>query len=742
MADEPTNFLFGYGERLTEPVTMPPGGGGKEPPYTPEEARDRLAPMLNKAVAQIDQLPQAACPNDQAMLSLLLHPEYLAKSYFPTVLFGDLGLRQIGSRLRTVTPAQRSRDREPEPAPCTELFVAGYREQFRRWASEIPNWTAQVRSFEELSRLETIAALSAEEKIKSAVHDDDELLYEVVLHAHEGIEEDYIVTGFEAYLKSLGVDSDLSRRFYTGGLCFLRLATSPKAMRSVAQYSFLRVAREMPKLRMMPTRSVPTHAARPLQLPSEAPLNPDIRVAVFDGGLRDKSPLTPWADEYEFPGTGKAEAGCTHHGETVTSALLFGSLPDAEPAAQPYSGVDHYRVLDEAALKDPFELYEVLDRIKSVLDEGLYAFVNLSVGPALPVDDEDVHAWTAVLDDYLADGSMLATIAVGNTGAEPDDVFTNAPRIQVPSDCVNALSVGAADRRDDEWARAPYSSVGPGRSPGVIKPDLVAFGGSSDEGFWVADPDSAGSAMAVTGTSYAAPAALRAALGLRAHFGQFLRPLALKALLVHGAEISSHPREEVGWGRVPEDLAALVACPAGCARILYQGTLTPSKYLRAQIPLPDEPLEGMVKLTATFCYSTPVDPEHPGSYTRSGLGIVFRPHQDNYANEKSVHPKSDHFFRAGDFQTEAERRRDAHQWETCVHGTRRMRASGLSGPVFDVHYNARLEGHNTRAAERIPYALVISIEAKKHTDLYEQIQARYRTILRPIRPVIQIPIRT
>ena len=742
MANESTNFLLGYGERLTEPVTMPPGGGPKEPPYTAEEARDRLAPMLEKAVGEIDALPAVACPNDQATLGLLFHPEYLAKSYFPTALFGDLGLRQVGSRLRTVTPERRSRERSPEPAPTTEIFVAGYREQFRQWANDIPNWTTKVRSADELSRLEAISALDSSEKIKTARQDVDKLLYEVVLHARESGQDEFIVSGFKEYLKSLGIENDLSRRFYAGGLCFLRVATSPQKMQTVAQYSFLRVAREMPKLRMMPTRSAMPKRTRPFELPNEPPVDPDIRVAIFDGGLSEDSVLDSWTDTYEFKDIGDPVDGGLHHGETVTSALLFGSLPEGTPASQPYSGVDHYRVLDQAALKDPFELYEVLERIKSVLDEGLYSFVNLSIGPALPVDDEDVHAWTAVLDDYLADGTTLATVAVGNTGEEPTDVFTNAPRIQVPSDCVNALAIGAADRRDDGWARAAYSSLGPGRSPGVIKPDLLAFGGSGAEWFWVADPGTDGEALALQGTSYAAPAALRAALGLRAHFGQSLQPLALKSLLVHGALPSAHPREEVGWGRIPEDLATLVTCPAGTARILYQGTLTPSQYLRAQIPLPEEALTGMVKITATFCYTTPVDPEHPGSYTRSGLGIVFRPHDGDYASEKSVHPKSDQFFRAGDFQTEAERRRDAHQWETCVHGSRRKRATGLSEPVFDIHYNARIEGRNNRSAERIPYALVISIETHKHSDLYERIYERYRTVLRPLRPVIQIPIRT
>ena len=91
---------------------------------------------------------------------------------------------------------------------------------------------------------------------------------------------------------------------------------------------------------------------------------------------------------------------------------------------------------------------------------------------------------------------------------------------------------------------------------------------------------------------------------------------------------------------------------------------------------------------------------------------------------------------------ETDLRADAHKWETTLHKTRTMRASGLSNPVFDVHYNARIGGRNAVGAEKIPYALVISIESKRTRDVYNKILQRYRTILEPLRPILEIPIRT
>jgi hypothetical protein len=140
-------------------------------------------------------------------------------------------------------------------------------------------------------------------------------------------------------------------------------------------------------------------------------------------------------------------------------------------------------VLDAAPGQDPRELYEVLERIQTVLSQQRYHLVNLSLGPILPIDDDDVHAWTAVIDELLATRDTLATIAVGNTGES--DAAAGLNRIEVPADCVNALAIGACDSQDAGWQRATYSSIGPGRSPGLIKPDFVAFGGSLARPFLV-----------------------------------------------------------------------------------------------------------------------------------------------------------------------------------------------------------------------------------------------------------------
>ena len=222
--------------------------------------------------------------------------------------------------------------------------------------------------------------------------------------------------------------------------------------------------------------------------------------------------------------------------------------------------------------------------VEQVLLSRQYQFINLSLGPDLPIEDTDVHAWTSVIDDLLSDGDTLMTVAIGNNG-QMDRASGNA-RVQVPSDCVNALAVGAANDTEATWARAPYSAVGPGRSPGVIKPDLMAFGGNAGNYFHVLSPGKKAALSPQLGTSFASPYLLRSAVGIRAILGAELSPLAIKALLVHAADAATHDKLEVGWGKVPEDLMSIITCPEGVARVVYQGELKPGKYLRASLPLP------------------------------------------------------------------------------------------------------------------------------------------------------------
>lgn len=385
-------------------------------------------------------------------------------------------------------------------------------------------------------------------------------------------------------------------------------------------------------------------------------------------------------------------------------------------------------MLDVNSEDNPTELYDVLHRIEDVLVQRKPEFVNLSIGPRLPIEDDEVHAWTALIDDYCARTPALITVAVGNDG-ELDWDAGNA-RIQVPGDSVNSLSVGAASHPDSP-VRAPYSCVGPGRSPGTIKPDLIAFGGSSSMPFHVANPDRPGYALGTYGTSFSAPATLRTAVGIRAILGDTLNPLTLKGLLIHCANNEQLGKQrEIGWDIIPTDVNHIILCPEGSARIVYQGTIDPAKYVRAHLPLPSENLRGMVTVTATITFACEVDPQDPSAYTRAGLEVFFRPHAESYRSESSPHPKTRSFF--PDIRDK--------KWENVLHARQRFRHTTLKNPVFDLHYLARYTGTNYPRAPKLHYSLIITIETPGVPDLYNQVLRTYPNLLEALSPVAGIPV--
>jgi hypothetical protein len=76
-----------------------------------------------------------------------------------------------------------------------------------------------------------------------------------------------------------------------------------------------------------------------------------------------------------------------------------------------------------------------------------------------------------------------------------------------------------------------------------------------------------------------------------------------------------------------------------------------------------------------------------------------------------------------------------------MHDERSFFGKSLNDPVFDIHYNARQEGHKDGGSQEIEYALVITVEARKVSDLYDKVFRRYATKLEQLVPVIEIPLR-
>ncbi len=570
------NFLLGKAERLVRKIEPPKMKPDKVHPYGIIDSIERIAPMLAATSMQLQRLPIEACPNNEAVALVTLHPAYLAKSYFPDALLSEAGLRSVGSRQRIVSPSGWAIKNPPDQAVTAELFVAGPRKNFSKLASGVKNWTEGTRGAGDLRKIEDVRVYPIAERIRTAKVKADAPYWEIILHATELPESDFILDAFREYLKTLDIPINLDDRLHAQGLCFLPVRVPAKQIEKVAAFSFLRAARVTPRMRPV-IRAGKSAPSFKYQLPAQDALDPKIRVAVLDGGLPKTPDISRWADRMKASGTSDAVPELVEHGLGVTSALLFGPIEQGVPAQRPYAKVEHYRVLDDATDTDEScEYFDVIKRIIKILDSGRYEFANLSVGPDLPIEDDNVHTWTAMLDQFLKKGSLLMAIACGNSG-ELDHESGNA-RVQSPSDCVNGMAIGSADRTGLGWKRSPHSSIGPGRSPGRTKPDMLSFGGSSKTPFYVIGTN--GHAEPRLGSSFASPNGLRAAIGVRAYLGPVLSPLAIKALLIHRCDRSDDHRDEVGWGRIPEEIAQLITCPDGTAHIVYQGEMLPGSFQR------------------------------------------------------------------------------------------------------------------------------------------------------------------
>jgi len=641
------NFLLGQGERLVSKVHVPKAGGEKNLPYDLGTAKRRIAERLARVEAEITQLPDDACPRGEAVAVVTLHPRFLSKSDYPGELFSAVGLRAIGSRSRIVRPEKWGIEKHGEDAVTEEIFVAGAKSAFHRWATTVTGWKGDTKGATSLSHIEDLQAFDAKAKLRGIPEGNDVLL-EVVLHNSGG---DSIVLAFIKYAQAHGAEPLIGRRRDVQGLTFLPVRVGPQAAENIARFSFVRVARGMPTLRPFRPEVLRSVSGFDVQLPKNAPVDGAARAVIFDGGLPAgaKKALAPWATLVEPAGLGVPNPAFEEHGLGVTTAFLFGPLVSGQAAAVPLCSVDHVRVLDDktGTANDP-DYFDVLDRIVGHLDKNaaLYSYVNISLGPSLAVDDDEVTLWTAALDKRFAHGRCVATVAAGNAG-ELDDA-SGLNRIQPPADGVNVLSVGSADRRGAGWQRAAYSCVGPGRSPGIVKPDGLAFGGSDHEPFGVLTTQLRGGH--IVGTSFAAPFALRSAASIGAQLGSRLGPLAIRALLIHRAHTENgHELKHVGWGRFESDSLLLVTCDDDEALVVFQGELPVGEHLRAPIPLSNVQLSGDVLLSASLVIAPEVDPEHPATYTRSGLEVAFRPHSAKFTKpreggKKAKHAKTRSFF--------------------------------------------------------------------------------------------------
>ncbi|MDX1301195.1 S8 family peptidase [Photobacterium sp.] len=722
------NVIIGYGETLTDTVEIKSGGGDKNHPYSEYESRKRFVQGLGQTLSQLDSKPEIECANGEIVVKFIQHPAYLAKTYYPKRLFQKYGMNDLGSKPVMVKPEKWATKKHPVQAVSSCIYVSGTKAEYHKLMSDVKSGNIDGTTLNSIRTFESILSVERKEKIKAITQESSTLRLEVVIHASE--HDKSVIDDFKKYLHYLDGNLEEARVKVVGGLTFVPVNLPKGHEEKLADFSHLRALRSVPKLRFNKPDVIRNVIASDIVLPMYQSLNNNFKVCIFDGGMGNAHALGPWVNEIIPEDVTSLHPSLLAHGSEVCSTYLFGPYIN-EKLSSPYTNVDIVRVLSPD--DDDPDLFDVLTRIENVLKQKKYKYINLSLGPRMSVEDDDVHVWTSVLDQYLQDGNCLATVAIGNDGDLPGELS----RIQPPSDMVNSLSVGACDSTDDTWKRSSYSCIGPGRSPGVVKPDGVAFGGSNENPFMVYSPLTH-QIIGTMGTSYSAPSVLRVAAGIDAITDFDLTATTIKALMVHKTDKQENDIKEVGWGRFPLNPEEVVECLEDEATIIFQGTLNSSQHVRIPVPLPKNIDCTWVHLNATFCINTLTDPEHPLHYTRSGLEITFRANKEKYPTEGN-HPKPSSFFSCGElYSNEHELRDDAHKWETCLSRNKRFKRTTLNEPIFDVKYRAREQGAS--ATEQLPpiqYSLVLTIRSQGDSSIYNSILQQNQT-LQPIRISNQI----
>ncbi|WP_228131559.1 S8 family peptidase [Acinetobacter baumannii] len=503
------NFLIGYGETITNPVYIKIGGGDKKHPYSIEEGRLRFQHNLEEIMWEIENKPTDACANDEVVVKFIQHPSYLAKTYYPRKLFKKFGMKDIGSKSVKISPDSWATRKHPDIAVTSCIYVSGKKTDYQKMLKDVEENNLDQTTLDFIRTIERVDIFTSEEKIKNLDPTRQINKLEVVIHASQ--EEESILEAFLKYVDKLGGNAEKNKSKFVGGLTFLPVTIEHGLEEELAEFSHLRALRSIPKLRFNKPNLTRTLLKETFAFPQNYQLSDKFKVCIFDGGLGSTHLLGDLAKEIIPADVSASHPHFLAHGSEVCSTYLFGPYqPGSGLLGSPYTSVDVVRVLSPEDEHDP-DLFNVLTRIEAVLKEKKYKYINLSLGPQIAVDDDDVHVWTSVLDQYLQDGHCLATIAIGNDGDLPGELG----RIQPPSDMVNSLAIGAIDCQSKDWERAPYSCTGPGRSPGLIKPDGVLFGGSEKEMFHVYSPLTH-SIIATMGTSFASPLAMRVAAGIDA----------------------------------------------------------------------------------------------------------------------------------------------------------------------------------------------------------------------------------
>lgn len=751
MANDGKHPIIANGQFYTEALTKRTGGGGTKVPHEYTEAKGRLSGDIFRIQESIREHKEVFL--DEKVVCVRLEPKFEAKSYTPSSLVAESGMKLIGGRKYALNSENDSkakmyfvRTNDRELSELKRKFDLGLKDHVMKWK-------------EQVCTIKSIDLLHPDEKAMGFPESWEEGMVEVVIHPFGDAHEAEAVNGFFDVVKAEKAKAVV--RTYDDGLTFVCMHMNREDIALARNYNPLRSIKPMrdeweEQLRM-------TSMVAPAPQLTKTVMKSNVKVGVFDGGVkRGTRLLDPFVDIYDMV-QGNPTDGSLEHGSNVCGAVLYGTglagKTESDTVDNPMVSVESFRVFPTKRSGDPeadCQMYTTIDIIEKVVKERTdIKIFNLSFGPRGAIIDDEINRFTYVCDKLTYDvgeGEVnpLFCVAVGNDG----DSVPPTNRIQSPSDMVNGLAVGAYSLSplNDKY-RVSYSCVGPGREGAKIKPDILEFGGSADRPFIAVKPGN--KIMGALGTSMASPV-VAGKVGRLMALSDHIVPHLGRALLIHSAKAEGvEGNVENGFGFCVEDVEEILNCSDNKVTILYEGEIASSTTVKLPIFAPGiNELHGNAVIKWTICTVVNPNINDPDAYTNNCIEDTFYPNDmvfpfrkgrqvtnldilkaDNIAvaNElirqgyvKSELPVSKPAKR---YFAEANLRNGDFKWDTIIRKEVRMRCGSLLNPFISLHAIGRDEYEH----ERIKYYAVITIDVPKYNgSLYDQILQTYNNLI-PIR---------
>ena len=693
---------------------------------------------------------------EEKILCVRLEPKFEAKSYMPGSLVISDDMKFIGGRKYNYLSEDGQtkkaklyfiRTKDQGIAELKHILQSGEKDS-------VESWRRQIQS------INMINLLDENEKVQGFLDNWEKGNVEVVLHPmgrenmSKVLKEFCRISGF--------TQEQMVVRTYNDGITFISIICDKNTIEVIKKFNPLRSIHPMGEIELDPFRMMMPPVDGPQ--PAKRKMKSNIKIGVFDGGTDENIPLlNGYVTENKEVNT-EATVSSIRHGTGVCGAILYGHISGKTPKDEmenPPVSVESFRVLpeDRAIYNNQAEkllgMYATIDTIERVVstrkDIKLY---NLSIGPKMPIIDDEISRFTYVLDllTYNVEENEvnpLFCVAVGNDG----DKGEYMDRIQPPSDMVNGLAVGAYSYNAfDEKICAYYSCKGPGREGGKVKPDILEFGGNQERAFVTVGPNG-NTIEATLGTSFAAPLATRKIGKLMAESEEIV-PHMGRTLLIHNAHLENGIRNnELGYGFSDLSTEDILNCEQNKVTILYQGELESASTAKLPIfaPLINQ-ANGMVNVTWTI--TTVVNPDNTDAdaYTNNCIEDTFYPNSVIYSFTKQkgkphkiniTKPENSILIEellqngykmssmpvsspAKKGRSETELRNKDLKWDTVIKKNKSMRASSLLNPFITVH----AMGRNGFEHQKIRYFIAITIDAPKYKgNLYDNIMQTYTSLV-------------